>query len=139
MGCQNRGATLPSERLPGGPKTWPVTPGLGWATLRLSGPSQSEGDELASDLTHPLSLSDANTALVANRLPDSGATCRTQMKTEGAAVGWPGALQPPAPTDPGVTVSRHRALLISLVTSQRTHCQWTKRRGSRMSSPSHHR
>jgi hypothetical protein len=28
-------------------------------------------------------------------------------------VGWPGALQPPAPTDPGVTVSRHRALLIS--------------------------
>ena len=26
-------------------------------------------------------------------------------------VGWPGALQPPAPTDPGVTVSRHRALL----------------------------
>jgi integrase len=28
-------------------------------------------------------------------------------------VGWPGASQPPAPTDPGVTVSRHRALLIS--------------------------
>src|SRR4051812_33581875 len=28
-------------------------------------------------------------------------------------VGWPGALQPPAPSDPGVTVSRHRALLIS--------------------------
>src|SRR3954447_1272890 len=27
-------------------------------------------------------------------------------------VGWPGALQPPAPSDPGVTVSRHRALLI---------------------------
>src|ERR1700740_529383 len=27
------------------------------------------------------------------------------------ALGWPGALQPPAPTDPGVTVSRHRALL----------------------------
>src|SRR6266542_1654583 len=25
--------------------------------------------------------------------------------------GWPGASQPPAPTDPGVTVSRHRALL----------------------------
>ena len=57
----------------------------------------------------------------------------------GHAVGWPGALQPPAPTDPGVTVSRHRALLISLVTSQRTHCQWTKRRGSRSSSPFHHR
>ena len=27
-------------------------------------------------------------------------------------VGWPGASQPPAPTDPGVKVSRHRALLI---------------------------
>ena len=27
-------------------------------------------------------------------------------------VGWPGALQPPAPTDPGVKVSLHRALLI---------------------------
>ena len=31
-------------------------------------------------------------------------------------VGSPGASQPPAPTDPGVTVSRHRALLISLST-----------------------
>ena len=29
------------------------------------------------------------------------------------ALGWPGASQPPAPSDPGVTVSRHRALLIS--------------------------
>jgi hypothetical protein len=29
------------------------------------------------------------------------------------SVGWPGASQPPAPSDPGVTVSRHRALLIS--------------------------
>ena len=29
-----------------------------------------------------------------------------------AVVGWPGALQPPAPSDPGVTVSRHRALVI---------------------------
>jgi len=28
-------------------------------------------------------------------------------------VGWPGAFQPPAPSDPGVTVSRHRALLTS--------------------------
>src|SRR3954469_15361184 len=28
-------------------------------------------------------------------------------------VGWPGASRPPAPIDPGVTVSRHRALLIS--------------------------
>ena len=29
-------------------------------------------------------------------------------------VGWPGALQPPAPSDPGVTVSCHRALVIFL-------------------------
>ena len=28
-------------------------------------------------------------------------------------VGWPGASQPPAPTDPGVTLARHRALLTS--------------------------
>jgi len=35
-------------------------------TLRLEEPSQSEGDGLASDLTHPLSLSDANTARVAS-------------------------------------------------------------------------
>ena len=28
-------------------------------------------------------------------------------------VGWPGASQRPAPSDPGVTVSRHRALLTS--------------------------
>jgi len=34
-----------------------------------------------------------------------------------AVVGWPGALQPPAPSDPGVTVSRHRALLTSSVRS----------------------
>src|SRR5436305_4918357 len=33
------------------------------------------------------------------------------------ALGWPGASQPPAPTDPGVTVSRHRALLIGPNTS----------------------
>ena len=32
-----------------------------------------------------------------------------------AQVGSPGALQPPAPTDPGVTVSRHPALLIRLL------------------------
>lgn len=34
-----------------------------------------------------------------------------------ARVGWPGASQPPAPTDPGVTVSRHRAPLISPLVS----------------------
>lgn len=53
-------------------------------------------------------------------------------------VGWPGASQPPAPTDPGVTVSRHRALLASCQ-GERTHCQWTKRRGSLSSTPIHHR
>jgi len=36
-------------------------------TLRLPEPSPSEADGLASDLTYPLSLSDANTARVANR------------------------------------------------------------------------
>ena len=53
-------------------------------------------------------------------------------------VGWPGASQPPAPADPGVTVSRHRALLTSLQ-HQRTHRQWANRPGSRSSSPVHHR
>jgi hypothetical protein len=53
-------------------------------------------------------------------------------------VGWPGASQPPAPTDPGVTVSRHRALLASCQ-GERTHCQWAKRHGSLSSTPIHHR
>ena len=53
------------------------------------------------------------------------------------AVGWPGALQPPAPTDPGVTVSRHRALLTSCQ-GERTHFQWANRFGSRFRSPVHH-
>ena len=44
-----------------------VSPGQGRVTLRLSVSSESEGDGLASDLTHPPSLSDANTARVANR------------------------------------------------------------------------
>src|SRR5206468_4193559 len=53
-------------------------------------------------------------------------------------VGWPGASQPPAPTDPGVTVSRHRALLTGLQGSE-THRQWANRPGARSSSPAHHR
>ena len=44
-----------------------ISPGVGRVTLRIPVPSQSEGDGLASDLTHPLSLSDASTAWVANR------------------------------------------------------------------------
>jgi len=44
-----------------------VSPGPGWVTLRLPEPNQSEGDGLASELTHPLSLSDANTARVTVR------------------------------------------------------------------------
>jgi hypothetical protein len=36
-------------------------------TLRLPERSRSEGDGLTADLTHPLSLSNANTARVANR------------------------------------------------------------------------
>ena len=38
-----------------------------------------------------------------------------QLRGHASMVGWPGALQPPAPSDPGVTVSRHRALLTSSV------------------------
>jgi hypothetical protein len=55
-----------------------------------------------------------------------------------SVVGSPGALQPPAPTDPGVTVSRHRALLTSCQYA-RTHRQWANSPGSRWSSPVHHR
>ena len=39
-------------------------PDSGWRTLRLPERSQSEGDGLTTDLTNPLSLSDANTARV---------------------------------------------------------------------------
>ena len=53
----------------------------------------------------------------------------------GRPVGWPGALQPPAPSDPGVTVSRHRALLIARQYA-RTHRQWANRPGCRSSSRS---
>ena len=53
-------------------------------------------------------------------------------------VGSPGASQLPAPTDPGVTVSRHRALLTSRQYA-RTHFQWANRPGSRSCSPVHHR
>ncbi|HEY6425277.1 MAG TPA: nitroreductase family protein, partial [Pseudonocardiaceae bacterium] len=35
------------------------------------------------------------------------------LVTDLDTVGWPGASQPPAPTDPGVTISCHRALLTS--------------------------
>src|SRR6266498_1844999 len=41
-----------------------------------------------------------------------GRRCPPRGPTRGSG-GWPGASQPPAPTDPGVTVSRHRALLTS--------------------------
>ena len=53
--------------------------------LRLPVPSQREVDGLASDLTHPLSLSDAKyfAGRQSARLPESGATRRTQKKTPG--------------------------------------------------------
>ena len=58
----------------------------GWATLRLPERSQSEADALASDRTHPLSLSDARYCAGhrPTRLPESGATRRTQRKAPGA-------------------------------------------------------
>jgi hypothetical protein len=45
---------------------------------------------------------------------------------------------PGLPQNPGVTLSRHRALLISRQ-GERTHCHWANRPGSRWSSPAHHR
>ena len=39
------------------------------------------------------------------------------MAATARPVGWPGAFQPRAPADPGVTVSRYRALVI-LITRQ---------------------
>jgi len=63
-----------------------VSPGLGRVTLRLPEPSHAEGDGLASDLTHAQSLSGGDTGRGGpqDRLPGSGATCRTQRKTPGA-------------------------------------------------------
>ncbi len=37
---------------------------------------------------------------------------RAELAEECGVVGWPGASQPPAPTDPGVSLSAHRALVI---------------------------
>src|ERR1019366_8051220 len=53
--------------------------------------------------------------LAANLVPDHSTIAEFRKRHETALaglVGWPGASQPPAPSDPGVTVSRHRALLI---------------------------
>ena len=54
------------------PAPWAATralsPAPGWATLRLPVPSQSEGDGLTADLTHPSLSGAANTARFANRL-----------------------------------------------------------------------
>ncbi len=50
-----------------GPPHQARSPGLGRVALRLEVASQSESDGLALDLTHPLSLSDANTPRVAVR------------------------------------------------------------------------
>jgi len=62
-----------------------ITPGLGRVTLRLQVASQSEGGGLGSALTHPLSLSDANTARVAvpTGLRDSNAILLPHIDTWG--------------------------------------------------------
>jgi ABC-type Na+ transport system ATPase subunit NatA len=52
--------------------------------------------------------------------------------------GGRGGSHPPAPSDPGVTVSRHRALPISHQ-NPRAYFQWANRPGCRSSSPAHHR
>ena len=70
-------------------------------------------------------------------LPAAGGASASSPSSR-SVVGWPGASQPPAPSDPGVTVSRHRALLTSCQYA-RTHRQWANSPGSRSSSPVHHR
>jgi len=47
-----------------------------------------------------------------NRMSGKRRSC-PGVRGEASRVGWPGASQPPAPTDPGVTLARHRALLTS--------------------------
>ena len=62
--------------------------------------------------------------------PDAARATATDIDTQqtrrkpvlGGLVGWPGAFQPRAPTDPGVTVSSYRALVI-LITRR-----WRRRR-----------
>ena len=49
--------------------------------------------------------------------PCSQAKQQPHLSDAASRVGWPGESHPRAPTDPGVTVSRHRALLISTDTS----------------------
>jgi hypothetical protein len=57
----------------------------------------------------------------------------------GGDAGWPGASQPPAPTDPDVKVSLYPARLTRHRQSAWAHCHWANRPGCRAISPSHHR
>lgn len=47
-------------------------------------------------------------------------------------VGWPGGFHLPAPTDPGVTVSRHPALVTPGAQKPRVRHQWTNSLGYRV-------
>jgi hypothetical protein len=69
------------------------------------------------------------------RLPESAASKSLVETVQLARVGWPGASQPPAPSDPGVTVSRHRALLIGPNTSAPSASGRTARAVSRAVRP----
>lgn len=73
-----RALTGPIQALSGRSRS----PGLGRAKLLCQSGGESERDGFASDLTHAISHRDANTAPVTVRpgLPESGATCRKQMK-----------------------------------------------------------
>jgi len=55
---------VPWQRQPDSLTPRAQSPGVGWVTLCLPMPSQSESDGLTSDLTHAQSLSTANTARV---------------------------------------------------------------------------
>jgi hypothetical protein len=83
---------------------------------------------LEPDGLNSLALTDrakaALSAVALQTAPESRQAAMTQIRSDLFAdrlhsngslwVGWPGASQPPAPTDPDVTVSCHPALLISV-------------------------
>ena len=66
--------------------------------------------------------------------PDDG-----QLHGQTTESGSPGESHPGAPTDLGVTVSRHPALLIRSRQYAVTHFHWASKMGARFRSPAHQR